>query len=569
MIAELRVRDLATIADVTLELGPGLNVLTGETGAGKSMIVDALALLLGARADSSVIRPGATRAVVEGAFEDLPPALVRHLDDLGFEADEGRLVVRREVAAEGRSRAWLNGSPVTVGGLASIGRFLVDLHGQHETQSLLRADAQRDILDAFADAERERRVVAGAYADVTRRAGDLDALETRRDEVRRRADYLRHVVKEIGDARPEPGEDERLETEARRLVHAEELSALAETVVAATDGGEDDARTALARAAKALVQLERVDSETSAWRAWLDAVYANLDELAAAARAYAGLIEQDPSRLSAIEARRDLLYRLQQKYGPSIGDVVATRDRASQELDLLDTADHDLGNMARELADARERLARAAMSLSEARRRGAETLAREVDRLLGPLGLPSGRFHVQLDPEAEIRAHGGERVTFEVRLNPGLPSRPLARVASGGELSRLMLALKVVLVRHDRLPTLVFDEVDQGIGGEVGAQVGEALARVAAGRQVLVITHLPQIAARAASHLAVAKRAKGGVATSDVTTLAGAARVTELARMLGDADGTTARRHAEELLKAGAAAPPARAGRTARSGIAR
>jgi DNA repair protein RecN (Recombination protein N) len=398
--------------------------------------------------------------------------------------------------------------------------------------------------------------VGQVFQEVSRRAAELDALVARRDDVRRRADYLRHVADEIAQAQLQPGEDDRLEVEARRLVHAEELSALAESIANAADGDDHDARSALAKAIKALAQLERLDPDTGVWRSWLDAAYANLDELAAAARAYATDIEQDPNRLGVVESRRGVIHHLQQKYGPTLGDVLTTGHEAIRELELLDTADHDLAKLTAELASQRVELVAAAAALSAARDRGAERLAEEVDRLLTPLGMPEGNLRVALDAEPEIRAHGAERVSFDVRLNPGLPARPLARVASGGELSRIMLALKVVLARHDRLPTLVFDEVDQGIGGQVGAQVGDALARVASGRQVLVITHLPQIAARAARHLAVAKRARGGVATSDVQALEGGARVTELARMLGDADAETARRHARELLKVGSVAAP-------------
>jgi len=550
VIAELRVRDLATIADVTLPLGPGLNVLTGETGAGKSMLVDALALLLGGRSDTGAIRPGKPRAVVEGVFEELPAGLRARIEALGLDCDEGRLVVRREVAAEGRSRAWVNGSPTTAGVLAELGAMLVDLHGQHDTQSLLRAETQRELLDAFGEAAGERQVVAETVAALAAVEAEEHALTARRDEVRRRADYLRHVVTEIEAARLVPGEEEALETEARRLGHAEQLIAAALRIADALDGERGSALQAVGQAERALGQLERTDPETAAWREFLDPAYANLTELARTARDYAGGLEADPGRQAEVEARRDLLYRLRQKYGESLAAVQETRRSAAEELELLDTADLDLRALAGRRGALAGAVAAAAGALTARREAAAERLARSVNRLLPRLGLPGGRLRVGLTPLPVPGSFGAESVQLLVQLNTGMEERPLARSASGGELSRLMLALKVVLARHDALPTLVFDEVDQGIGGEVGGQVGAALADVAQQHQVLVITHLPQIAARSDRHLVVSKKARGGLATSDVGWIHGEDRVAELARMLGDPDGEAARRHALAMLGA-------------------
>src|SRR5207249_1356014 len=568
MLTELRVRDLAVIADVTLPFQPGLNVLTGETGAGKSMVVDALALLLGERASADIVRPGAEKTIVEGAFE-FGTAAHRHLLSpfaaLGVDLEEGRLVLKREVLREGKSRAWVNGSPVTIGVLSEIGSLLVDLHGQHETQSLLRPDAQRDMLDAYADADVERVAVRDAHL----RLKDLSQLEAeltnRQAEVRKKADYLRHVLQEIERARPKLGEDEALDVEAKRLAHAEELGRLARELEEAVD------TAGLTKAQRILASLLRVDPSLGKWQELLDAAFASAAELAQAARAYASDIEADPERLSAVEQRRDLLFRLQQKHGPTMADVLAARDTAARELELLDTADLDLRNIAADREQAAAEFTRATEALTAKRAAGGKKLARAGNKLLPALGMGGGRFEVSLSGAQRTAhgAHGAETVTFEVKLNEGLDARPLARVASGGELSRLMLTLKVVLASHDVVPTLVFDEVDQGIGGEVGARVGEALAAVASrpGRQVLVITHLPQIAASADHQLVVAKGAKGGVATSDVQVVSGEPRTRELARMLGDPDMATAVRHAEELLKrasgipaspGGTPSPPAR-----------
>jgi len=545
VLTELRVRDLAVIADVTLPLQAGLNVLTGETGAGKSMLVDALALLLGERASADMVRPGAEKTVIEALFGD-------------------DLVVKREVTREGRSRVWINGSPATVGMLAELGTRLVDLHGQHETQSLLKPDAQRDILDAYAGAAVERVAVRDAH----QRLRDLEQREAelsdRQDEVRRKADYLRHVVQEIERAAPNVGEDESLEAEAKRLAHADELGRLARGLEETIDGAK------LGLAQKILSALIKIDPSLAQWQELLDAASANAQELSDAARAYGANVEGDPARLTAVEQRRDVLSRLQHKYGPTIPDILATRDSSARELELLDTADLDLRNLAEDRVKAAAEFTLSCTALTKKRTAGAATLSRAVNELLPALGMPGGRFETSFSLLPSPKGDGAEGVVFQVELNVGMGPRPLARAASGGELSRLMLALKVVLSAHDAVPTLVFDEVDQGIGGEVGVRVGEALARVAgAERQALVITHLPQIAVYADHHMVVAKGKKGGLATSDVEVVEGESRVREIARMLGDADMETALRHAAELLRTASAKSASRSETRSSRGSAR
>ena len=324
-------------------------------------------------------------------------------------------------------------------------------------------------------------------------------------------------------------------------------------MVDAIEGEDTGARVALARIERALNVLGRIDSDTAPWREQLDAAYRELDDLARLAGEYADGLSEDPRRLAEIERRRDLLQNLMRKHGASIEEVLATREAARAELDLLDTADLDLRTLHARMAAAESSLAGLAADLTSRRSRAAAGLSREVTRLLPQLGLGGGELTVQLQPSSSIGPDGAEHIALMVRLNRGIDARPLAKVASGGELSRIMLALKVVLARHDEVPTLVFDEVDQGIGGEVGTRVGAALAKVAERHQVLVITHLPQIAARADHHLRVAKATRGGVATSDVARLHGEDRVIELARMFGDADDAAARRLALSLLN-----PPVR-----------
>jgi DNA repair protein RecN (Recombination protein N) len=549
MLVELRVRDLAVIADVSIPLKPGLNVLTGETGAGKSMLVDALALLLGERASGDLVRPGATRAVVEAVFEPgRDPELGRVADELGIDLGDEGLVVRREITAEGRSRAWANGSPTTVSALARLGALLVDLHGQHEAQSLLKPAAQRDILDAFGGALAERSRVREVFESVVQLRDAEEDLRRRCHEIRKRSDYLQHVAKEIADAAPRDGEDEALESESRRLSHVEELTRLSERLTELLESEDAGAIAAVGAVARTLHQLERIDPDAGKWNELIGAAEAALDELARAVQAYSSSIDLDPARLAEVERRRDSLYRLAQKYGPAVADILRTADEARRELDTLGTADTDLAQLAEQRAEAEKALESASAALSGKRKAASGKLARAVERLLPGLGLGGGKFLVDLKPLDSRTANGADQVGFLVQLNVGLEARPLAQVASGGELSRLMLALKVVLAAHDAIPTLIFDEIDQGVGAEVGSKVADALAQVGRSRQVLVITHLAQIAAHAGSHLKVVKRPRKGVATAEVESLDRGQRVEEIARLLGDPGDAALRRHAEELL---------------------
>lgn len=559
MLTELRIKNFAIIESLTLPLARGFNVLSGETGAGKSIIVGALGLLLGERASVDVIRTGADRATVEGVFDIADRAEIRTLlDERGIDVDEPVVVLKREVVAAGRARAWINGTTVNAGMLAEVGRLLVNLHGQHEAQTLLDPEAQRRILDAFAGATEQATTVRAAHDELTAIVREISDLTRRRAEAERRADYLRHVVKEIGDAKLVDGEDAKLEDEARRLENAEELRALASGIAGALDGEEDTVLQKLSAISRHLSAIQRIDPSLSRLQESYDSAYYAIEALARELDDYQAMVDLDPSRLDEVRRRRDLLFRLTKKYGGSLADVIRTGDDARAELDLVDSAGLDIRQL-----EARERDARAAVLerthyLSELRRKGAEHLARAVDEVLPDLGMPDGHVTIVLKLLREIAGCGAEDVEFCVALNVGHEPRPLSRVASGGELSRVMLALKTILARLDRVPTLVFDEVDAGIGGRVGLQVGETMRRVASYHQVFAITHLPQIAARAHHHILVSKGARGGVTTADIAVLTDEDRVTEVARMLGgDPESDVSRAHARELLEAATASPDA------------
>jgi DNA repair protein RecN (Recombination protein N) len=552
MLTELRIRDYAVIDRLSVVLAPGLNVLTGETGAGKSIIVGALSLLLGERASADVVRAGATRAEIEGVFDVAANgAVLELLSAHGIEPEDGLLLLRREVAATGRGRVWVNGTAATVALLAELGEQLVDLHGQHEHQSLLRPRQQRALLDAYAGATDTARDVQRAHERLRDARERLALLEARIRETEQRADFLRFQLDEIDRAQIRAGEEPELDAEANRLAHAGELAGLADALHAELYASEESLAARLADVRRRLEQIVRIDASLQSWTEVVDNALYGMEELGREMGGYSSRIDQDPSRLDQVRRRQDQLYRLKRKYGPDLDDVIATAAAARAELEALDSSTLDHDRIEREIEDATKELAAAAARLTKARGDGARRLGREIAAVLPELGMRAGRFTVELTPLPEVGAAGAEDVEFRIAVNAGFDPRPLARVASGGELSRIMLALKTALARLDRIPTLVFDEIDVGIGGRVAHHVGEKLRRVAAEHQVFVITHLPQIASRADHHLLVHKADTDSVSTTSVEPLTGESRIRELARLLGgDPDSDVSLEHARELLAA-------------------
>jgi DNA repair protein RecN (Recombination protein N) len=569
MLVELRIRDYAVVKDLALELGPGLNVLTGETGAGKSIIVGALSLLLGERASSSVVRAGAERATVEAVFDVQSLSEIHRLvEEQGFRLEDGLLILRREVAAEGRNRAWVCGSPATAGAVGALGGALVDLHGQHEHQTLLRSPEQRAILDAYGGASETAARVAALHGELLALRRSLDEREARARDVESRADFLRFQLAEIDGLRVAPGEDEALEGEARRHEHAEELVQGVGAVHEALYAADDALVARLAEARRTLERLAKVDAELASDARLLEDALHMVTEVGRRAGDYASAVEHDPRRLEEVRERLDKLFRLKRKYGPELADVLATAQRVRAELAGLDEADHDLEELRRRIAEAEERLAAAASELGGLRRAAAGRLASAVEAVLPDVGLVGATFEVRLTALEGVSAGGAESVDFLVAPNRGFDPMPLARIASGGELSRVMLALKSILAGVDHVPVLVFDEIDAGVGGVIAAAVADKLVEVAGRHQVFVVTHLAQVAARARSHFLVEKGDDEDVTSAGVRVLSGEARVEEIARMLGgDPESAKSRAHARELLGAANASPrsPGRSGRRTRS----
>lgn len=555
MLTELRIKNFAIIESLALPLSPGFNVLSGETGAGKSIIVGALGFLLGERGNADLIRTGSDKATVEGVFDTSDSAVAATIaDERGIELDDGMLVLKREISSAGRGRAWANGSPVTASVLGEIGRTLVNLHGQHEAQALLDSESQRNILDEFGGAASQASIVRSAYSELTTIRREIATLTSRKSDAEKRADYLRHVVREIEEAKPVAGKDVKLEEEANVLENADELKTIAESVSSALSD-EEGALERLASVNKSLGAIQRIDPSTARLQELFDSGFYALEELSRAVADYAGSVDLDPDRLASVRRRREVLYDLVKKYGPTLDDVIEMGRKSRTELDLVDSAGFDIAQLTARETAARAQVAAESKRLSALRVAAAKKLSKAVDELLPELGMPGGKFSAALQAKTESDERGAEDVEFRIALNVGHDSRPLARVASGGELSRVMLALKTILARADDVPTLVFDEVDSGIGGKVGLQVGDTLRRVAEHHQVFAISHLPQIAARAHNHIVVAKAAKGGVTTADIAVLDGSTRVTEIARMLGgDPDSKVSRAHAKELLETAATA---------------
>jgi DNA repair protein RecN (Recombination protein N) len=552
MLREIRVRNFAVIDAVTAVFGPGLNVLTGETGAGKSMLIDAILLVRGARAQTDVIRADTDTATVEAVFDIEPRGPVAAvLDDAGLALDDGQLVVRRELAQSGRHRAFVNDSPVTVGLLERLGDHLVEIHGQHEHQRLLEPARQLDLLDRFGDAEELRERVGDIFARHRAARAEVERLRAAERDRAQREDLLRFQLSELDGARLREGEEEELRAERRRLQHAERLTAGLAEVAGLLDEDESSAASRLHRAGRLLRELARVDPAFAAPADTIDGAGSLIEDALAAVRGLRERVTVTPGRLEEVDERLDALTRLKRKYGDTEAAMLAFRSGVAVELETLDRHEEMVAAQAKTLAELEAELAQGAVALSERRRAAADRLAGEAERELRQLGMDRARFAIAVEPGpvAEIGPRGLDRVEFRLSTNPGEDVRPLAKVVSGGELSRTMLALKTVLARADRVPTMIFDEVDAGIGGRVAAVVAQKLARAAEGRQVLCVTHLAPIAARATHHVRVWKGVRAGRTRVSAEVLTGEARVEEIARMVaGERVTDTARGHARELL---------------------
>ena len=555
MLRHLRVTNFAILSDVSIDLGPGLNVLTGETGAGKSLIVDAVNLLRGGRASADIPRAGTDEAVVEASFEvptDLRQRVRARLAEAGLPDEEEMVVVRRLINRGGRSRVYVNGALTTAGRLAEIGELLVDLSGQHQHQGLVDAQRHREILDEVA----ARPEAVAAMAAAWRELEAIEAELASGGAAPERADFLRFQLEEIDAAGLAAGEDEALVRERTRLASLEKLESGARAAREYLYDGDDSAVERLDAAGRELDRLVVLDDRLSDAARAVGEARVLVEDAAARVRAYADRLEGEPGRIEEIDDRLALLARLKRKHGRTVEEVLARAAALRGELESIEGAAVRRAG----LEDARERAARTASAraaeLTAIRKAAAAELARAVGAVLAELGMGAATLAVAIEPR-EIAASGADRVELMLCANRGEEPKPLSKVASGGELSRIMLALKLVLRRADPVATYVFDEVDAGIGGGTAEVVGQKIRAVAAHRQVLCVTHLPPIAALADRHFRVSKSEADGRTETAVAALSAAARRDELARMLGGLTITAeARAHAEAMLVA--ASKPAR-----------
>jgi DNA repair protein RecN (Recombination protein N) len=568
MLTELVVDNFAIIEHLELNLASGLITFTGETGAGKSIIIDAVEALMGERADVTFVRSGSERAVVEGVFQLSPAAFQPLIDILRREEllDEAEyLTLEREIRNNGRSVARVNGHSVNASLLKEIGEYLIDLHGQSEHLSLLRVNQHLGLLDSYAEAADLRLGGAGVaelrrtYQDIYRQlqqiAKELEQVRLSEQDSARRSDMLTYQINEIEAAHLKDGEEEKLRDERNRLANAEGLASAVQESLLALDEGTPESPAAtdlLGQVVHALNGLARLDPSQAALLDSAQAIFDNLSDLSRSLRLYLEEIEFNPKRLDQVEERLALIHTLKRKYGDSIAAILEFAQKAGAELDSITHAGERIEKLEKERNKLLAQLGQAGMALSQLRKSAAGKLSQAIENELFDLNMTGAQFKVdfQTRPNPEgapvengerlaFDANGLERVEFLIAPNPGEGFKPLAKIASGGETSRLMLALKNVLAQADQIPTLIFDEIDQGIGGRIGTIVGQKLWNLARAHQVLCITHLPQLAAFGDQHFQVQKLVSGERTTTQVKDLAGEARVLELAQMMGDiSEGT-------------------------------
>ncbi len=561
MLTTLRIKNLALVEDLTLELQPGLNVITGETGAGKSIILGALDLVLGDRADRTLLRTGADSCTVEAAFDlsGNAQSIGSQLEANGLDPCEGgQLVLKRSFTAAGANRQFVNGSPTTLNVLAALGDNLVDMHGPHDHQSLLHPAKQLSILDAFGDLAGSREDFAGQLLQWSALEKEKAALVMDEAAYAQQLDLLRFQVNEIASARLQPDEEAELEKEYQRASNAARLMQLSQAAIDLVGEDENSLLNQTGLLGRLLQDLQRTDERSGELSSLQEQISGLLGELQTGLSRYADTIEVDPARLLEIEERLNLIKSLERKYGSSVEAVMAFGGEAGRKLDQLEQREALLQQLQARERELLGRIWKAGAELSARRRKLIPRLKKAVQQQLADLGFRQSHFDVALQSlqpghtgtagtKPAFRSSGLDELEFQFAPNPGEAVRPLRAIASSGEMARVMLALKTVLAAEDEIPVLVFDEVDANVGGETAAAVGQKMLQIAGRRQVLCITHLAPVAAYASAHYLVTKSVKGGRTNSDITLLDKKARVSELARMLGG-QGEAARKHAEALL---------------------
>jgi DNA repair protein RecN (Recombination protein N) len=550
MLSTLRIKNLALVSDLTLQLQPGYNAITGETGAGKSIIIGALHLLLGERADRDLIRAGSENCSVEAVFEGASlRGLQKLLEENGLEpCADNQLLLKRVLTAAGANRQFINGSPATLQMLAAVGRELVDMHGPHEHQSLLHPAKQLDILDAFAGLNPNRK----KFTDLIRRKNDLEnqksALIVDEQTYVRQLDLLRFQSHEISAAKLRPEEEVRLTEDFQRAGNASRLLELSQEALNLLNEQDDSLLRQAGTLGRTLQALQRLDSSAASLLAFHEQAMSPWNELPSALRRYADGVEADPERLKQLEERFNLLQSLKRKYGANLAEVIAFGEEAQKKLENLEQRDTELARINAELQTLANEMEGLGRELSAQRGKAIPKLVKAAMKQLQGLGFQQSQFDVSLQTLENPTASGLDEIEFQFAPNAGEPARPLRAIASSGEMSRVMLALKTVLAAEDEIPLLVFDEIDANVGGETAVVVGEKMRQIASRHQVICITHLPAVAAAATAHYVVTKRLESSRTISEITLLDALQRIREIARMLGG-QTEAARQHARELLE--------------------
>jgi DNA repair protein RecN (Recombination protein N) len=545
----LRIKNLALVEDLEWQLAPGFTAITGETGAGKSIIIGALQLLLGERTDKSLIRTGAEVCTVEAVFEGSDLGKLNSLlTDSGVETGDGELIVKRSFSSTGTNRQFINGSPTTLGILKNLGDELVDLHGPHDHQSLLSPDRQLGLLDAYAHAGETLREFQQSYRMLQTLRAEQAALDTAETAREQEIDLLRHQINEITSANPSAAEEEEITARYKLAANSKRLLELAGSITRRLSESDDAILPQLAETQRLLRELEKIDPAKGTLADTHASSVVELSEISRSLGQYAEQVDLDPAQLAALEERVTLFETLKRKYGGSIAEVIAFGERAAERMRKIEGRDEELERLAKEIASARQEVERIGRALHKLRNKAAPKLSENIRANLRDLGFPQSEFEVKLTTLEEARATGFDAVELLFSPNPGEPLKPLRSIASSGEISRLMLAIKSSLAAQDAIPLLVFDEIDANVGGEIANAVGAKMRKLAADHQVLCITHLPQVAAAASTQFVVTKEVTGGRTHSRLAEVSGKARQEEIARMLGG-KSDSALKHAATLLK--------------------
>ncbi len=545
----LRIKNLALVEDLQWQIGPGFTAITGETGAGKSIIIGALQLLLGERADKSLIRTGAETCTVEAVFAGAELArLNARLEEAGVEPCGDELILKRSFSVSGSNRQFINGSPATLAVLKALGDELVDLHGPHDHQSLLSPDRQLGLLDAFAHAEEDAQEFGRKFRALQELITEQTALSTAETAREQEVHLLRHQINEITSANLVAEEEAEIDSRYKLASNSQRLIELASAIAGKLSEADDSVLSQLGETQRLLRELEKLDLAAGEFSSAHAASVIELSEVARSLSRYAERLDLDPAQLAALEERVSLFETLKRKYGGSIAEVIAFGERAAERMRKIEGRDAELERLAREIEATREELARAGDALHKLRAKAAPELGENIRANLRELGFRQSEFEAKLTSLTEPKLSGFETVELLFSPNPGEPKKPLRSIASSGEISRLMLAIKSALAAQDAIPLLVFDEIDANVGGEIANAVGAKMSTLSHAHQVLCITHLPQVAAAASSHFVVTKEVAHGRTYSELRELTSKARREEIARMLGG-QSKSALEHAATLLK--------------------